>query len=150
MYDHPFQWGSKRTGPDLARVGNRYSNEWHVAHMINPRSLVPESVMPGYPFLATTPLKLKDIRDHLKANRTVGVPYTDEMIKTAKQDLMTQANPEAGDADALKKRYPGARANFFDDNPAMVTEMDAIISYLQVLGTMVDLKSFKAKGENLR
>ena len=150
MYDHPFQWGSKRTGPDLARVGNRYSNEWHVAHMINPRSLVPESVMPGYPFLATTPLKLKDIRDHLKANRSVGVPYTDEMIKTAKQDLMTQANPEAGDADALKKRYPGARANVFDRNPAMVTEMDAIISYLQVLGTMVDLKSFKAKGENLR
>lgn len=150
MYDHPFQWGSKRTGPDLARVGNRYSNEWHVEHMINPRALVPESVMPGYPFLATTPLRLDDIADHLKANRAVGVPYSDDMIKNAKQDLITQAMPEQGDVEALQKRYPGARANVFDLNPKNITEMDAMIAYLQVLGTMVDLKSFKAEGDNLR
>ena len=150
MYDHPFQWGSKRTGPDLARVGNRYSNEWHVEHLINPRALVPESVMPGYPFFASTPLKFNDIGDHLQANRKVGVPYSDEMVKRAKQDLIVQANPEAGDVDALKKRYPGARANTFDGNPGMITEMDALVAYLQVLGTMVDFSSFKAEGENLR
>ncbi|MEX2452157.1 MAG: cytochrome-c oxidase, cbb3-type subunit II [Rhodospirillales bacterium] len=150
MYDHPFQWGSKRTGPDLARVGNRYSDEWHLEHLINPRALVPESVMPGYPFLATTPLRSHDIADHLKANRAVGVPYTDEMIDQARQDLITQANPDAGDVAALQKRYPAAKARAFDGDPATVTEMDALIAYLQMLGTLVDFKAFKAEGENLR
>jgi cytochrome c oxidase cbb3-type subunit 2 len=150
MYDHPFQWGSKRTGPDLARVGNRYSDEWHFEHLINPRALVPESVMPGYPFLATTPLRSHDIADHLKANRAVGVPYTDEMIDQARQDLITQANPDAGDVAALQKRYPGAKARAFDGDAAAVTEMDALIAYLQMLGTMVDFKAFKAEGANLR
>ena len=83
MYDHPFQWGSKRTGPDLARVGGRYSDDWHVAHMNDPRSVVPESIMPGYPFLAETTLQDPDIAAHLRANRGVGVPYTDEMIEAA-------------------------------------------------------------------
>jgi cytochrome c oxidase cbb3-type subunit 2 len=150
MYDHPFQWGSKRTGPDLARVGNRYSDEWHFEHLINPRALVPESVMPGYPFLATTPLRIHDIADHLKANRAVGVPYTDEMIDQARQDLITQASPDAGDVAALQKRYPGAKARAFDGNAAAVTEMDALIAYLQMLGTLVDFKAFKAEGANLR
>ena len=95
MYDHPFQWGSKRTGPDLARVGGKYSDEWHRDHMARPRSLVPESVMPGYPFLAERPLEIKDLAAHLEANRAVGVPYTDEMIAAAVSDARTQVNPEA-------------------------------------------------------
>ena len=107
MYDHPFQWGSKRTGPDLARVGGRYSDEWHVQHLIDPRSVVPASIMPGYPHLAATDLRTKDIGDDLKANADVGVPYTDEMIANALADLRTQADPNA-DSSGLLERY-GAR-----------------------------------------
>lgn len=149
MYDHPFQWGSKRTGPDLARVGAKYSDEWHRAHMVNPRSLVPESVMPGYPFLATTRLNTKELADHLKANRTVGVPYSDAMIENAIKDALAQANPEDENAEAVVQRYPKANVRDFDGNPAEVTEMDAVIAYLQMLGTLVDFKAFKAE-ENLR
>jgi len=137
MYDHPFQWGSKRTGPDLARVGGKYSNEWHVAHMINPREVVPESVMPGYPHLFDTPLGFEDAADHLRANRAVGVPYTDEMIEMARADLYAQADPE-GDHDALLARYPRAWVGDLDGRPADLTEMDALVAYMQVLGRMVD------------
>src|SRR5512143_3060701 len=108
MYDHPFQWGSKRTGPDLARVGGRYSNEWHVAHLIDPRSIVPESVMPTYGFLADTALDTSQIVNDLKANRDVGVPYSDEMIADAVIDLRAQDNPDDAGVAALIKRYPGA------------------------------------------
>ena len=142
MYDHPFQWGSKRTGPDLARVGGRYSDEWHVAHMANPRAIVPQSVMPRYPFLAETRVKDEHIADHLVANRTVGVPYSDEMIANARADLRAQADAAGDGADALAERYPGAMARDFDGNPAMVSELDALIAYLQVLGTMVDFATF--------
>jgi len=139
MYDHPFQWGSKRTGPDLARVGGKYSNDWHVAHMIDPRALVPESIMPAYPFLAEKALKYEDIAEHLKANRTVGVPYTDEQIEQAVADLRLQAgaNPDA-DPEALLARYPKAVVGDFDGDPAFVSEMDALVAYLQMLGTLVD------------
>jgi cytochrome c oxidase cbb3-type subunit 2 len=143
MYDHPFQWGSKRTGPDLARVGGRYSDEWHVAHMADPRSIVPQSVMPGYPFLAKTKLKAEDIAAHLATNRVVGVPYDDAMIENALADLHAQASADGEGADALAERYPGAVARDFDGNPAMVSELDALIAYLQVLGTMVDFKAFE-------
>ncbi len=95
MYDHPFQWGSKRSGPDLARVGDRYSNEWHVQHLSDPRSVVPESIMPRYAFLKDAPLTVKDFSTHLVANRRVGVPYTDEMIAEANADLKAQADPNA-------------------------------------------------------
>jgi cytochrome c oxidase cbb3-type subunit 2 len=149
MYDRPFQWGSKRTGPDLARVGGRYSDEWHVAHLIAPRSVVPESVMPGYPFLATTPLRAGDVAGHLAANRAVGVPYSDEMIENALADLRAQANPQA-DVDGLLARYPKAQARDFDGNPAMVSELDALIAYLQMLGTLVDFRLYEAAGDNLR
>lgn len=149
MYDHPFQWGSKRTGPDLARVGAKYSDEWHRAHMLNPRSLVPESVMPGYPFLATTRIDPKSLEAHLKANRAVGVPYTDAMIANAAQDALAQANPDDENAEAVGERYPKAIIRDFDGNPAEVTELDAVIAYLQMLGTLVDLKAFKAE-DNLR
>ena len=149
MYDHPFQWGSKRTGPDLARVGGKYSDEWHVTHMIDPRSLVPESIMPGYPFLAATPLRTDDLIDHLEANRMVGVPYDDAMIAATAQDVASQVDPDADGVGDLQKRYPGAQARNFDGKPGAPTEMDALVSYLQVLGTMVDFSVYKAD-ENYR
>ncbi|MCW2366057.1 cytochrome c oxidase cbb3-type subunit 2 [Sphingobium sp. B7D2B] len=140
MYDHPFQWGSKRTGPDLARVGKRYSDEWHVQHLIDPRSVVPESVMPTYAFLTKRELKAGDMTAHLTAQRRVGVPYSDEDIEKANADLLAQADPEADTADLLT-RYPKAQARDFDGNPAKLTEMDALVAYLQMLGTLVDLDS---------
>ncbi|UUX50316.1 cytochrome-c oxidase, cbb3-type subunit II [Nisaea acidiphila] len=138
MYDHPFQWGSKRTGPDLARVGGRYSDDWHVAHLINPRSVVPESIMPGYPFLADKELKIDDLSGHLAANRGVGVPYTDEMIENAVLDARVQVNPDADEVDAFMERYPKVQVRDFDGNPNKLTELDAVIAYLQMLGTLVD------------
>jgi cytochrome c oxidase cbb3-type subunit 2 len=141
MYDHPFQWGSKRTGPDLARVGGRYSNEWHVQHLTEPRAVVPESVMPSYAFLKTTPLKITDASMELKANRAVGVPYSDEMIENANADLKAQADPNA-DTSALEARYPKAKIGDFDGDPVKVTEMDALVAYLQMLGTLVDFSTY--------
>ena len=149
MYDHPFQWGSKRTGPDLARVGGRYSDAWHVQHMIHPQSLVPESVMPSYAFLARREVRLDDLGDHLKANRAVGVPYTDEIVAAARQDAIAQADPEADGADALMARYPKAQVRDYDGDPGRVTEMDALVAYLQMLGTLVDFSSYQADA-NLR
>ena len=135
MYDHPFQWGSKRIGPDLARVGGKYSNDWHYAHLTNAQSVVPESLMPHYAFLAETLLDQDDLVPRLKAQRMVGVPYSDEMIASARDDLLAQANPDA-DSAALLKHYP--KAVQVKGNGAFVSEMDALIAYLQVLGTMVD------------
>jgi cytochrome c oxidase cbb3-type subunit 2 len=135
MYDHPFQWGSKRIGPDLARVGGKYSNDWHYAHLADPRSVVPESLMPAYSFLAETPLETADITERLRTLRAVGVPYTDTEIANAAADLATQANPNADGADLLK-RYP--KAVTVPGNGRIVTEMDALVAYLQVLGTMVN------------
>ncbi|WP_207462653.1 cytochrome-c oxidase, cbb3-type subunit II [Azospirillum sp. SYSU D00513] len=139
MFDHPFQWGSKRTGPDLARVGGKYSNDWQVQHLKDPRALVPESVMPAYQFLAEKPLAFDDIQDHLAANRAVGVPYTDEQIEKARFDLLLQAGalPDADPAE-LTARYPKAVAGDFDGKAGRVTEMDALVAYLQMLGTLVD------------
>ena len=143
MYDHPFQWGSKRTGPDLARVGGRYSDGWHVAHMADPRSVVPESIMPGYPFLAETPLVVHDVAGHLATNRAIGVPYTDEMIELAEQDLAAQADPDSDGAEGVEERYPGAVISNFDGTAAELTEMDAMIAYLQMLGTLVDFEAYQ-------
>ncbi len=141
MYDHPFQWGSKRTGPDLARVGDRYSNEWHVQHLIEPRSVVPESVMPSYSFLKETPLEVKNVSMHLEANRAVGVPYSDEMIANAAADIKAQADPNA-DTSGIEARYPKAKLGDFDGDPAKLTEMDALVAYLQMLGTLVDFSTY--------
>lgn len=149
MYDHPFQWGSKRTGPDLARVGGKYSDEWHREHMAAPRSIVPESIMPGYPFLAEAPARVDDLAAHLQANRAVGVPYSDEMIAAARDDALAQANPEAEGVDSFLERYPGALVRDFDGDPDKVTEMDALIAYLQMLGTLVDFSVYRAE-DNLR
>ncbi len=140
MYDHPFQWGSERTGPDLARVGGKYSNDWHVAHLANPRDVVPESVMPSYPFLADRPVDLDRLADHLRTNRIVGVPYTDEMIANAKADAIAQVDP-AADTTGLTQRYPGAvTGGFGGGDPKRVTERDALIAYLQMLGTLVKFR----------
>ena len=138
LYDHPFQWGSKRTGPDLARVGGRYSDDWHAAHLRSPRGVVPESIMPPYSFL-DRPLHAQDIAERLTAQRRVGVPYTDDMIRHAAGDLAAQARPGA-DASAFQSRYARARQGAFDGNPALVTEMDALVAYLQMLGTLVDFR----------
>ena len=149
MYDHPFQWGSKRTGPDVARVGGRYSDDWHVEHMINPQSVVPESIMPSYKFLTTTRLDTKNIAAHLKANRVVGVPYSDDMIENAAADMEAQANPDSDGVDDMLARYPKSSARYFDGNKTELTEMDAMVAYLQMLGTLVDFSSYKPQ-ENLR
>jgi cytochrome c oxidase cbb3-type subunit 2 len=141
MYDHPFQWGSKRTGPDLARVGGRYSNEWHVQHLVEPRSVVPESVMPSYSFLLDTPLEVPDIEGHLRTNAIVGVPYSEEMFENAQADLIAQADPDA-DTAGVEERYPKAVIANFDGNTAQLTEMDALIAYLQMLGTLVDFSTY--------
>ena len=150
MYDHPFQWGSKRTGPDIARLGGKYSDEWHRAHMIDPRSVVPESVMPGYPFLAKTKLDYDDIGAHLKASAIVGVPYSDEMIENAKADLELQAGANTEALKDFLARYPKAQVRQFDGDPSYVSELDALIAYMQMLGTLVDFATFDAAGPNLR
>lgn len=146
MYDHPFQWGSKRTGPDLARVGGRYSDEWHQQHLKNPQSVVPESVMPQYAFLAEKDLKAGDMSASLTALSRVGVPYTKTDIEKANEDLKTQADAGADSSD-LVKRYPKAQARDYDGNPDRLTEMDALIAYLQMLGTLVDVNGAKAQEE---
>ncbi|PIB25009.1 cytochrome-c oxidase, cbb3-type subunit II [Amylibacter kogurei] len=142
IYDHPFQWGSKRTGPDLARVGARYSDEWHVDHLKDPRSVVPESIMPGYGFLLETPIKPEQSRDMLVANMRVGVPYTTEMIESAVSDFKVQVDPD-GDWEEMVERYPKAQVRNFDGQDAL-TEMDALVAYLQMLGTLVDFSTFQA------
>ena len=147
QYDHPFQWGSKRTGPDLARVGNKYSDDWHKEHLSNPRNVVPESIMPGYAFLLDKDVTVKGIGKHLAAlNLTVnngkGAMYKPEDIENAEADMVAQATGE--NTDGLMQRYPKAVARNFDGD-ARVTEMDALIAYLQMLGTLVDTSTFKAE-----
>ncbi|MCZ0812563.1 MAG: cytochrome-c oxidase, cbb3-type subunit II [Pseudomonadota bacterium] len=141
QYDHPFQWGSKRTGPDLARVGGRYSDEWHVDHMRDPQSVVPESVMPKYGFLENRIIEPTHIADLLKTHRLIGVPYTEEMIENAAADFEAQIDP-FGDYDGLIERY-GDKVNVrnFDGQPG-ISEADALIAYLQMLGTLVDFSTF--------
>ena len=144
MYDHPFQWGSKRNGPDLARLGGKYSDAWHRDHLNDPRAVVPGSIMPSYSWLAKTELDGKRIGDDMSVLALEGVPYTPDMIAKASVDLKAQANADdtAGAAD-LAKRYPKAMARVASGKT--VTEADALIAYLQMLGTLVDFKKFDAK-----
>jgi cytochrome c oxidase cbb3-type subunit 2 len=139
-YDHPMLWGSKRTGPDIARLGGKYSDEWHVVHLNNPRDVVPESVMPAYAWLSRTELRTDDLTNHLKAQRAVGVPYTDDMIANAAADAYGQASPESTQAEGVAKRY-GKDTNVrpFDGKPNQLTEMDALVAYLQILGRLTDV-----------
>lgn len=145
MYDHPFQWGSERTGPDLARVGGKYSDSWHVQHLQDPRSVVPESIMPSYAFLAQTNLKAPDIAAEIKTLSNVGVPYSKDDFAKAEDDLLVQAGMGSGDIAGLAKRYPKAQSRDYDGNPERLTEMDAVIAYLQVLGTMVNVDEAAAQ-----
>ncbi len=148
QYDHPFQWGSKRTGPDLARVGGRYSDEWHVDHLTDPQSVVPESIMPKYAFLSDTMLDGRYIEDVVATNRAVGVPYSDEMVENARADFLAQADPDS-DSEGLQARYgpespfksPPVNVRNFDGEPG-ISEMDALVAYLQMLGTLVDFSTF--------
>jgi cytochrome c oxidase cbb3-type subunit 2 len=149
MYDKPFQWGSKRTGPDLARVGGKFSDEWQLQHLNNPRSLVPDSIMPGYPFLAKRELSFSDMDTHLKVNRYGGVPYTDEQIASAVMDVKAQIDPDHPKSAEFQARYPKAQIRKFDTSSKAITEADALIAYLQVLGTLVDFKLYDNKA-NLR
>jgi cytochrome c oxidase cbb3-type subunit II len=142
MYDHPFQWGSKRTGPDLARVGGRYSDDWHIQHFRAPKELVPESIMPAYPWFETTPLDYELIEQLLVAHRRAGVPYTAEMIRNARDDLLLQRDPDSGDVDTFLERYPNAQVRNFSGS-SEVTELDAILAYLQMLGTLVDFTTYE-------
>lgn len=140
MYDHPFQWGSKRTGPDLARVGGRYSDDWHVDHLRDPQSVVPESVMPKYGFLERRKIDSDHVGELMETHAFVGVPYTDEMIENAALDFDAQADPDS-DYDDMLERYPGAQVRNFD-GAAGISELDALIAYLQMLGTLVDFSTF--------
>ncbi|PSH61984.1 cytochrome-c oxidase, cbb3-type subunit II [Phyllobacterium brassicacearum] len=138
-YDHPMLWGSKRTGPDLARVGGKYSNDWHVAHLTNPRDVVAESNMPAYRWLSSKQLKTGDLGEHLAALRAVGVPYTDEMVSNASSDAIGQANPDTDLAAGVTTRYGDKTdVSLFDGNQGAVTEMDALVAYLQILGHLTD------------
>ena len=139
-YDHPMLWGSKRTGPDLARIGGKYSDTWHVVHLNNPRDVVPESVMPAYTWLKLTTLRTDDLGAHLRALREVGVPYTDAMIANAPADAYGQANPGTAFADGVTERYGKAtNVSAFDGSQGNVTEMDALVAYLQILGRLTDV-----------
>ena len=147
MYDHPFQWGSKRTGPDLARVGGRYSDEWHVQHLIDPRSVVPESIMPPYAFLADREIDFEHIDGDLQTLRTLGVPYDDAMIENAAADFAIQVDI-FGDPSGIRERYGDVQIRDFDGDPSRITEMDALVAYLQMLGTLVDFESAQALEES--
>lgn len=142
MYDHPFQWGSKRTGPDLARVGGKYSDEWHTDHLKNPRDVVPESIMPAYEFMLNKGVDNHEVKRLMKAMRTVGVPYTDAMIDESYNDIATQARNDADNA-GITGRY-GNKVNVrdFDGQTEFISEMDALIAYLQALGTLADIKNY--------
>lgn len=147
-YDHPMLWGSKRTGPDLARIGGKYSNDWHVAHLTNPRDVVPESNMPAYRWLSRKQLKTGDLGEHLSALRAVGVPYTDDMIANAPNDAVGQTNPDSDLAAGLTARYGDKTdVGLFDANPATVTEMDALVAYLQILGRLTDAAQLLPQNE---
>lgn len=143
-YDHPFQWGSKRTGPDLARVGGKYSNDWQTQHLTAPRSLVPQSVMPNYPWLAKNDLDYSDVGLRMQALRVTGVPYS------ATQAEYQRNVKDFGDTVARTLHIPDAEKNLiaqaqlgdYDTNPDKLTELDALVAYLQVLGTMVDFKKY--------
>ena len=149
QYDHPMLWGSKRTGPDLARVGGKYSDQWQSEHLNNPRDVVPESIMPAYPFLRRTELRIDDLPEHLSALKRLGVPYTDDMIANAVNDAYGQSAPDSVQAEGVKERY-GDTTNVrpFDGDPGSVSEMDALVAYLQILGKLTDAATVQeAEGE---
>jgi cytochrome c oxidase cbb3-type subunit 2 len=143
MYDFPFQWGSKRTGPDLARVGGKYTDDWHIPHLINPRSVVPESIMPSYPWFARNPLDTGNILAEMKILKMLGVPYSDEDIANWEEDIKIQLAliDDSAKVESFQKRYPNATIRKFNNKSADITEMDAIVGYLQGIGNRVNFKT---------
>jgi cytochrome c oxidase cbb3-type subunit 2 len=140
QYDHPMLWGSKRTGPDLARVGGKYSDQWQAEHLDNPRGVVPESIMPAYPSLKRTELRIDDLPKHLATQKELGVPYTDEMVANAASDAYGQAAPDSPQAEGVQERYGDATdVRAVDGDAGRVTEMDALVAYLQILGRLTDV-----------
>ncbi len=145
QYDHPMLWGSKRTGPDLARIGGKYSDAWHVAHLEAPRKIVPQSKMPGYAFLMDRTLDAAELGLHLAALRVTGVPYSDQQIEAAARDARGQADPESEQAEGVLERYgEGILVRDFAGDGRRLSEMDALVAYLQMLGTLVDFESIAA------
>jgi cytochrome c oxidase cbb3-type subunit 2 len=142
MYDYPFQWGSKRTGPDLARVGGKYSDYWHKIHLENPQRVVPESVMPSYKFLLEKDLNLTEVTSRMKVLQKMGVPYNEDMIQNAVSDIAVQASLDRDD-EGFRSRYKNVNIRDFDGNANKISEMDALIAYLQVLGTMVEFVDYE-------
>ena len=144
IYDHPFQWGSKRTGPDLARVGGKYSNDWHVQHLVAPRSVVPDSIMPNYPWLTENALDYSDIAGKMRALRMVGVPYSESDVEYEQnvekfgKEMADMFNIHRAQENLLAQAQQGN----FDGNQARLTEMDALVAYLQMLGTLVDFSKY--------
>lgn len=146
-YDHPMLWGSKRTGPDLARIGEKYSDEWHVAHLDNPRNVVPESVMPSYTWLLENSLYIADMTDQLRALSRLGVPYSEDMIANAIDDAVSQSNPDGDNVDGFLERYGDETSlRAFDGEPRRLTEMDALVAYLQVLGRLTNAATLQSGG----
>lgn len=147
MYDYPFLWGSKRTGPDLARVGDKYSDEWHVQHLIDPRSLVPESIMPKYKFMNHALLDTNNLEDMIKVLKALGVPYSDEDVSKMHNDIKVQLALDNNQAvrDSFLARYPKANIRKFNAKTVDITELDALVGYLQSLGNRVDLKTNKGR-----
>ena len=144
MYDHPFQWGSKRTGPDLARVGGKYSNAWQVAHLVDPRSVVPESIMPPYAFLLDHDLQASDIAAPPAdaADRGRALQRRDDRRRQGRSRRQASVD---GDHDGVLARYPKAAVGDFDGQPGRLTEMDALVAYLQILGRMVDFTAIRSR-----
>lgn len=145
MYDYPFLWGSKRTGPDLSRIGNKYSNTWHVQHLMRPQDVVPESIMPSYPHLKNKAVDLKEIAEHMKVLKMIGVDYTDEMIENSYIDGMAQAQGESDNHESLERRYGKVAKADFDGQKDFTSELDALIAYLQVLGTTAKLQDYSSE-----
>lgn len=147
QYDYPFAWGSKRTGPDLARVGERYTDDWHIEHLYNPRSVVQQSIMPGYPFLMTEHLNTSELQRNMEILKMLGVPYTDDDIAKYMVDIRVQLGIETDQelVDDFLKRYPNAKIRKFNNRTTDVTDLDALIAHLQSLGNKADLKTNKGR-----
>ncbi len=149
-YDHPMLWGSKRTGPDIAPLGGKYSDEWHVRHLLNPREVVRVSIMPSYAWLMDNDLRIDDLSGQLAAQHAVGVPYTPDMIRHAADDAYGQANPDSNRVAGVRARYDdNTNIRAFDGIADRLTEMDALVAYLQILGRLTDASNLDPVGKDL-
>ena len=147
QYDYPFAWGSKRTGPDLARIGERYTDDWHIQHLYNPRSVVPQSIMPSYPFMRNQHLDTNELQRYMEILKMLGVPYTDDDIAKYLIDIRVQLGIEVEQklVDDFLKRYPNVKIRKFNNNSTDITDLDALVAHLQSLGVKADLSTNKGR-----